>query len=112
MKALERSYLLRQEGRLVERPQFMFMRVAVAIHGRDIQRAIETYELMLTRRFIHASPTLFHAGTRHAQFSSCFLLPLQAEDVEDMYKSVGDCAVISRYAGGVGLDVNRVSAAG
>ncbi len=103
---------MRGNGQIIERPQYMFMRVALGIHGEDVESAIETYDMMSTKRFIHASPTLFHAGTFDAQLSSCYLLPVGRPKVEDMYKTITDCAVISRYAGGIGLDVADVTAAG
>lgn len=90
----------------------MFMRVALAVHGRDIGRVIETYDLMSTRYFIHASPTLFHAGMPDAQLSSCFLLQMDATDVEYVFKGISDCAVISNHAGGIGLGINNITASG
>lgn len=90
----------------------MFMRVAVSIHGEDIERVLETYNLMSTKRFIHASPTLFHVGTPSAQLSSCFLMPILAQNAEDIFKTLSRCATISRHAGGVGLNATDVIARG
>lgn len=90
----------------------MFMRVAVAIHGDDVEKVIETYNLMSTKKFIHASPTLFHAGLPDAPLSSCYIMPLVAKDVEWMFTSLTQCATISSCAGGVGLNVNDVYSAG
>lgn len=90
----------------------MFMRVAVAIHKGRIDKVIETYNLMSTKRFIHASPTLFHAGKTWPQMSSCFILPMGTRDIADTFKTLSDCAIITHHAGGIGLNVNNVPAAG
>jgi ribonucleotide reductase alpha subunit len=110
-KTLERSYLLKIGGRPVERPQHLWMRVALGIHGWDIKEAIETYQLMSQRYFTHATPTLFNAGTPMAQLSSCYLLGID-DSVTGMYKAIGDCAQISKYAGGIGVHAHDIRAHG
>ena len=111
-KTLERSYLLKINGRTAERPQHLIMRVAVGIHGADIDRAIETYNLMSERFFIHASPTLFNAGTPKAQFSSCFLVCMKDDSIEGIYDTLKECAMISKTAGGIGLSIHNIRATG
>ncbi|QIX61359.1 ribonucleoside-diphosphate reductase subunit alpha [Hymenobacter sp. BT18] len=111
-KTLERSYLLRLDGKVVERPQHMLMRVAVGIHKEDIASAIETYELMSERWFTHATPTLFNAGTPKPQLSSCFLLTMKDDSIEGIYDTLKNCALISQSAGGIGLAVHNVRATG
>src|ERR1700743_3642176 len=111
-KTLERSYLLRISGKVAERPQHMIMRVAVGIHGDDIERAIETYNLMSNKYFTHASPTLFNAGTPQPQMSSCFLVDMKADSIEGIYDTLKTCAMISKTAGGIGLNVHRIRATG
>ena len=111
-KTLERSYLLRLDGRVAERPQHMLMRVAVGIHGRDVAAALETYRLMSKRFYTHASPTLFNAGTPRPQLSSCFLLSLSDDSIEGIYDTLKQCAVISKNAGGVGLSIHTLRARG
>ncbi|EPQ50976.1 hypothetical protein GLOTRDRAFT_81543 [Gloeophyllum trabeum ATCC 11539] len=111
-KTLERSYLLRINGRVAERPQHMLMRVAVGIHGNDIDRAIETYNMMSQRYFIHASPTLFNAGTPHPQLSSCFLVCMKDDSIEGIYDTLKNCAMISKTAGGIGLSIHNIRATG
>ncbi|GAA6021180.1 hypothetical protein JCM8202_001887 [Rhodotorula sphaerocarpa] len=111
-KTLERSYLLRIDGKVAERPQHMLMRVAVGIHGSDIKRAIETYNLMSERYFTHASPTLFNAGTPHPQLSSCFLVTMQQDSIEGIYDTLKTCALISKTAGGIGLSIHNIRATG
>ena len=111
-KTLERSYLLRMDKKIVERPQHMFMRVAIGIHGEDIEGALETYELMSEKWFIHATPTLFNAGTKRPQLSSCFLLQMQDDSIEGIYNTLAQCAKISQSAGGIGLSVHNVRAKG
>lgn len=111
-KTLERSYLLRIDGKVAERPQHMLMRVAVGIHGADIKRAIETYNLMSERYFTHASPTLFNAGTPHPQLSSCFLVTMQDDSIEGIYDTLKTCALISKTAGGIGLSIHNIRATG
>jgi ribonucleoside-diphosphate reductase subunit M1 len=111
-KTLERSYLLRINGRVAERPQHMLMRVAVGIHDRDIDRAIETYNLMSERYFTHASPTLFNAGTNRPQLSSCFLVTMKEDSIEGIYDTLKTCALISKSAGGIGLNIHCIRATG
>ncbi|KAH8818731.1 ribonucleotide reductase alpha subunit [Flagelloscypha sp. PMI_526] len=111
-KTLERSYLLRINGRIAERPQQMIMRVAVGIHGADIDKAIETYNLMSERYFTHASPTLFNAGTPNPQLSSCFLVCMKDDSIEGIYDTLKECAMISKTAGGIGLNIHCIRATG
>ncbi|KAF8625988.1 hypothetical protein AX17_006712 [Amanita inopinata Kibby_2008] len=111
-KTLERSYLLRINGRVAERPQHMIMRVAVGIHGNDIDRVIETYNLMSERYFTHASPTLFNAGTPNPQLSSCFLVCMKDDSIEGIYDTLKNCAMISKTAGGIGLNIHCIRATG
>jgi len=111
-KTLERSYLLRINGRVAERPQHMIMRVAVGIHKQDIDSAIETYNLMSERYFTHASPTLFNAGTPHPQLSSCFLVCMKDDSIEGIYDTLKSCAMISKTAGGIGLNIHCIRATG
>jgi len=111
-KTLEKSYLLRVHNSIVERPQHMLMRVACGIHVGDVAAAIETYDLMSRRLFTHATPTLFNAGTPTPQMSSCFLLTMQSDSIEGIYSTLKQCAMISKSAGGIGLAVSNVRAAG
>lgn len=111
-KTLERSYLLKLHGRVAERPQQMYMRVAVGIHGDDIEKAIETYDLMSEGWFTHASPTLFNAGTPNCQLSSCFLLTMKEDSIEGIYESLKNCALISKTAGGIGMAIHNIRASG
>ncbi|KAJ7512718.1 ribonucleotide reductase alpha subunit [Mycena galericulata] len=111
-KTLERSYLLRLEGRVVERPQHLIMRVAVGIHGSDLDRVIETYNLMSERYFTHATPTLFNAGTPHPQLSSCFLVCMKDDSIEGLYDTLTNCAKISKSAGGIGINIHNIRATG
>lgn len=111
-KTLERSYLLKIRGKVAERPQHMLMRVAVGIHKSDIKSAIQTYELMSDRWFIHATPTLFNAGTPNPQMSSCFLLQIQEDSIEGIFDTLKACAQISQSAGGIGLSIHNVRASG
>ena len=109
-KTLEKSYLLRMNGKIAERPQLMLMRVAVGIHGSDIPAVIETYNLLSERYFTHATPTLFNAGTNMPQMSSCFLLTMKEDSIDGIYDTLKNCAVISKYAGGIGLAIHNVRA--
>lgn len=109
-KTLERSYLLRVNGVIVERPQQMLMRVAVGIHLGDMKSILETYEGMSNKLFTHASPTLFNAGTCRPQLSSCFLLTMTDDSIEGIYDTLKRCAVISKSAGGIGLSVHNIRA--
>jgi ribonucleoside-diphosphate reductase subunit M1 len=111
-KTLERAYLMRIDGRVVERPQHMLMRVAIGIHGADIEAAIETYNLMSEKAFTHASPTMFNAGTPVNQLSSCFLLTMRDDSIEGIYDTLKQCAMISKTAGGIGVNVHCIRAAG
>ncbi|KAK8391122.1 hypothetical protein O3P69_017045 [Scylla paramamosain] len=111
-KTLERSYLLKINGKVVERPQHMLMRVAVGIHGEDIDAVIETYELLSGKWFTHASPTLFNAATCRPQLSSCFLLTMKDDSIDGIYDTLKHCALISKSAGGIGLNVHCIRASG
>jgi ribonucleoside-diphosphate reductase alpha chain len=111
-KTLERSYLLRMDGKVVERPQQMLMRVSVGIHGEDIEAAIETYNLMSEKWFIHATPTLFNAGTPKPQMSSCFLLSMTDDSISGIFETLSRCAKISQSAGGIGLSIHNIRAKG
>lgn len=111
-KTLERSYLLRINGNPAERPQQMLMRVAVGIHGEDIESAIETYNMMSEKWFTHASPTLFNAGTKRPQMSSCFLFAMKDDSIEGIFNTLSQCAVISKWAGGIGLHTHCIRASG
>ncbi len=111
-KTLERSYLLRMDGHVVERPQHMLMRASVGIHGEDIASAIETYHLMSEKWFIHATPTLFNAGTPKPQLSSCFLLSMVDDSIEGIFETLTRCAKISQSAGGIGLSIHNIRATG
>ena len=106
-KTLERAYLLRKDGKIIERPQHMWMRVALGIHGKDFKDALETYDLLSQKFFTHASPTLFNAGTPRSQMSSCFLLDVE-DSIKGIYENIGDCAQISKYAGGIGINVHDI----
>ncbi|KAI1851685.1 hypothetical protein JX265_010768 [Neoarthrinium moseri] len=111
-KTLERSYLLKLNGKIAERPQHMIMRVAVGIWGDDVEKVIETYNYMSQKFFTHASPTLFNAGTPQAQLSSCFLVDMKDDSIEGIYDTLKTCAMISKMAGGIGLNVHRIRATG
>ena len=111
-KTLERSYLLRMDGHVVERPQHMLMRAAVGIHGDDVTAAIETYNLMSEKWFIHATPTLFNAGTPKPQLSSCFLLSMVDDSIQGIFETLSRCAKISQSAGGIGLSIHNIRATG
>ena len=111
-KTLERSYLMRLDGKVVERPQHMLMRVAVGIHMTDIDAAINTYNLMSEKWFTHATPTLFNAGTPKPQLSSCFLLTMKEDSIEGIYDTLKQCAKISQSAGGIGLSIHQIRAKG
>jgi ribonucleoside-diphosphate reductase alpha subunit len=111
-KTLERSYLLRMNGQVVERPQHMLMRASVGIHGEDIASAIETYHLMSEKWFIHATPTLFNAGTPKPQLSSCFLLSMVGDSIDGIFETLSRCAKISQSAGGIGLSIHNIRATG
>jgi len=111
-KTLERSYLLKLNGQVAERPQHMLMRVSIGIHKNDIDSAIETYNLMSERWFTHATPTLFNAGTPKPQMSSCFLLTMKDDSIDGIYDTLKQCAKISQSAGGIGLSIHNIRATG
>ena len=112
-KTLENGYMLRtRDGKSCERPQHMWMRVAVQLHGTDLGRIRETYDALSQGYFIHATPTLFNAGTNHSQLSSCFLVKMEEDSIKGIYGTLGDCAQISKWAGGVGLSIHDIRARG
>ncbi len=111
-KTLERAYLLKKDGKIVERPQHMLMRVGLGIHGEDIESAIETYHLLSQKWFTHATPTLFNAGTKKPQMSSCFLLTMKDDSIDGIYDTLKQCALISQSAGGIGLTIHDIRAKG
>ena len=111
-KTLERSYLLRANGKVVERPQHLLMRTAIGIHGEDIESAIEAYHLMSEKWFIHATPTLFNAGTPKPQMSFCFLLSMTDDSISGIFETLSRCAKISQSAGGIGLSIHNIRAQG
>ena len=111
-KTLERSYLMKLDGKIVERPQHMLMRVAVGIHGENMEKVVETYNLLSEKWFTHATPTLFNAGTPKPQLSSCFLLTMKDDSIDGIYDTLKQCAKISQSAGGIGLSIHNVRAKG
>jgi len=111
-KTLERGYLLRVDGHVVERPQHMWMRVSIQLHGANFNRVQETYDALSQGYFIHATPTLYNSGTPTPQLSSCFLLQMSDDSIKGIYKTLGDCAQISKWAGGIGLSIHNVRARG
>jgi ribonucleotide reductase alpha subunit len=124
IRTLERSYLFRiydpkalkyykdeRNGKIIERPQHMIMRVAIGIHGEDLKLAFETYDLISQKYFIHATPTLFNCGTRRSQLSSCFLLSME-DDIEGIFKTITDIGFISKWSGGIGVDISSIRARG
>ena len=108
LKTLEKSYLQRVDGKLVETPQYMFMRVSIGIHGKDIQGVLETYDKMSQGFFIHATPTLFNAGTPRPQMSSCFLIANKGDSIYGIYGTLTECAQISKWAGGIGMHIHDI----
>jgi ribonucleoside-diphosphate reductase subunit M1 len=110
LQTLERSYLLKVNGKIVERPQHLLMRVACGIHLGDMDAALETYHMLSERWFTHASPTLFNAGTPRPQLSSCFLVCMKDDSIEGIYDTVKECALISKSAGGIGLSIHNIRA--
>jgi ribonucleoside-diphosphate reductase alpha subunit len=110
LKTLEKSYLQRLDGVLMETPQYMFMRVAIGIHGDDIPAVLETYDKMSQGLFIHATPTLFNAGTPRPQMSSCFLIANKEDSINGIYGTLTECAQISKWAGGIGMHIHDVRA--
>jgi len=111
-KTLERAYLLKVNDSIIERPQHMWFRVSVGIHGHDLKRVFETYHLMSQKYFTHATPTLFNAGTPRPQLSSCYLLAMEEDSIHGIYNTLTDCALISKWAGGIGLHIHNVRATG
>jgi len=112
-KTLERGYLLRRkDGCVWERPQHMWMRVSIQLHGDNFVYVKETYDALSQGYFIHATPTLFNSGTNHPQLSSCFLLTMESDSIQGIYKTLGDCAQISKWAGGIGLAIHNIRARG
>ena len=111
-KTLERSYLMKINGKLVERIQHMWLRVAIGIHGNNLEKIKETYDCMSQKYFTHATPTLFNAGSPHPQLSSCFLIAMESDSVDGIYNTLKDCANISKWAGGIGLHIHNVRASG
>ena len=107
-KTLEKGYLMKVNGKVVERPQHLFMRVSLGIHGQDIKDALQTYDLMSKKFFVHATPTLFNAGTPRPQCSSCYLVSMIDDSIEGIFDTLKDCALISKYAGGIGLHIHNV----
>ena len=110
IKTLEKSYLQRLEGKLIETPQYMFMRVSIGIHGTDIPAVLETYDKMSQGYFIHATPTLFNSGTPRPQMSSCFLIANKADSIDGIYGTLTECAQISKWAGGIGMHIHDIRA--
>lgn len=110
-KTLERSYLMKINGKIVERPQHMFMRVSLGIHGDDIKDALQTYDYMSKKYFIHATPTLFNSGTPRPQLSSCFLLSNE-DSIDGIFNTLKECALISKYAGGIGMHIHDIRGKG
>ena len=111
-KTLERAYLMRVNSKIVERPQHMIMRVALALHGSDLDSVKESYELMSQKFFTHATPTLFNAGTNRQQMSSCYLIGMESDSIGGIYNTLSDCASISKWAGGIGMHIHNIRAAG
>jgi len=110
LKTLEKSYLQRIDGKLVETPQYMFMRVSIGIHGDNVEKVLETYDYMSRGMFIHATPTLFNSGTPRPQLSSCFLVANKEDSIDGIYDTVKECAQISKWAGGIGLHCSDIRA--
>ena len=111
-KTLERAYLMKIEKQIVERPQHMWLRVAIGIHGKDFDRVKQTYEYMSQKYFTHATPTLFNAGTKRPQLSSCFLIAMEQDSISGIYNTLSDCANISKWAGGIGMHIHNIRATG
>jgi ribonucleoside-diphosphate reductase alpha chain len=111
-KTLEKSYLIRINGKIMERPQHMWLRVSIGIHGSNLEKVLETYEHMSKKYFTHATPTLFNAGTPHSQLSSCYLLSMEDDSIDGIFNTLKDCALISKWAGGIGLHIHNVRATG
>ena len=111
-KTLERAYLMKYNGKPIERPQHLWLRVAICIHGEDLDKVKTTYDLMSQKYFTHATPTLFNAGTPKPQLSSCYLIALEEDSISGIYSTLKDCAQISKWAGGIGLHIHNVRATG
>lgn len=111
-KTLERSYLMQIDRITIERPQHMWLRVSIGIHGNNMEKVKETYNLMSQKYFTHATPTLFNAGTNHPQLSSCYLIAMENDSIEGIYNTLKDCALISKWAGGIGMHIHNVRASG
>jgi len=111
-KTLERAYLMRCNNVIVERPQQMWLRVSICIHGSDLEKVKETYDLMSQKYFIHATPTLFNAGTPRSQLSSCYLIAMEDDSIEGIFNTVKECAQISKWSGGIGLHVHNIRSSG
>lgn len=111
-KTLERAYLLKIKGKIVERPQHLWLRVSIALHGHNLDLVKETYDLMSQKYFTHATPTLFNAGTKNANLSSCFLLAMEEDSLNGIFSTLTDCARISKHAGGIGLHIHNIRANG
>ena len=109
-KTLERSYLMRIKGKILERPQHLFMRVALSVNMDDLRGALETYDLCSRKYYTHATPTLYNAGTKRQQLSSCFLLAMKEDSIDGIYSSLKDCAMISKWAGGIGIHIHNIRA--
>ena len=111
-KTLERAYMIKIDNNVIERPQHMWLRVALGIHKKDMKRVMETYTLMSQKYFIHATPTLFNAGTRRPQLSSCYLVAMEEDNIDGIFNTLKECAQISKWAGGIGLHVHNIRATG
>ena len=111
-KTLERAYLIKINKKIIERPQHLWMRVAIGIHGNDIKEVLETYDLMSKKYFTHATPTLFNSGTKRPQLSSCFLCSINDDSVSGIYESLKEMALISKYAGGIGIHIHQIRSKG
>ena len=111
-KTLERAYLMHINKRIVERPQYMWLRVAISIHLHDLDKITATYDLLSQKYFTHATPTLYNAGTPRPQLSSCFLVAMEDDSVDGIYNTLKECAIISQHAGGIGLHIHNIRATG
>lgn len=111
-KTLERAYLMKVDGKVIERPQHMWLRVSIGIHGDNLEKIKETYYYMSNKYFTHATPTLFNAGTPHPQLSSCYLIAMENDSIDGIYNTLKDCALISKWAGGIGLHIHNIRASG
>ena len=111
-KTLERAYLMKINNKIIERPQHMWMRVSLCIHGENLEKVKETYDFMSQKYFTHATPTLFNAGTNRPQLSSCYLLAMEKDSIQGIYNTLSDCANISKWAGGIGVHIHNIRARG